>query len=104
MELLHLSDANFDAETKEGLCVVDFFATWCGPCRILGPIMEKAQEEIKEVKFFKVDVDKNEQTAKKFGVMSIPTIVILKNSVEVDRHVGLLNYDDLLNFINDHKN
>ena len=103
MELVHLNDVNFEAETKEGLCVVDFFAVWCGPCKILGPIMENVQEELKDVKIFKVDVDENEQTAKNFGVMSIPTIVILKDGQEIGRHVGLMNYDSIIDWVKSHK-
>lgn len=102
MDLVHLNDANFKDETKEGLVVVDFFATWCGPCKILGPIMEDVQKELSNVKIFKVDVDENEETAKNFGVMSIPTIVVLKDGVEIDRHVGLMNRDSLVEWINQH--
>lgn len=104
MEIKHLSDENFEKETnKSNLVVVDFFATWCGPCRILGPILENVAEEVKDVDIFKVDVDENEETAKNFGVMSIPTIVLLKDGKEVARNVGLMNYDNLLEFINMHK-
>ena len=103
MELTHLNDSNFKQETKDGLVVVDFFATWCGPCQILGPIMEDVQDKLQDVKVFKVDVDENEHTARDFGVMSIPTIVVLKNGTEIDRHVGLMNRDSLLEWINSHK-
>lgn len=104
MEIKHLNDENFKSETnKSNLVVVDFFATWCGPCRILGPILENVAGEVKDVDVFKVDVDENEQTAKDFGVMSIPTIVLLKDGKEIARNVGLMNYDDLLEFINTHK-
>lgn len=101
MELVHLNDANFKEETKEGIVVVDFFATWCGPCKILGPIMEDVQKELSNVKIFKVDVDENEQTARDFGIMSIPTIVVLKDGVEIDRHVGLMNRDSLVEWISE---
>ena len=103
MELKHLTDADFDKEAKTGLAVVDFFATWCGPCKIFGPIIESASEEMKDVKFFKVDVDECEQTARQFGIMSIPTIVVLKDGQEVARNVGLMNRDDLLAFVEEHK-
>ena len=99
MELVHLNDDNFKEETRNGFCVIDFFAVWCGPCRILGPIIENVQEELKDVKIFKVDVDENEQTAKDFGIMSIPTIVVLKDGIEINRHVGLMNHDDLIDWI-----
>ena len=104
MEIKHLSDNNFKQETeKSNLVVVDFFATWCGPCRILGPILENVANEIQDVDIFKVDVDENEKTAREFGIMSIPTIVLLKDGKEIARNVGLMNYDNLLDFINKHK-
>ncbi len=104
MELEHLNDENFKEKTnKENLVLVDFFATWCGPCKIMGPILENSREELDGVDFYKIDVDENEETAKEFGVMSIPTIVLLKNGNEIARHVGLLNHDDLLDFVNKHK-
>ena len=99
MELVHLTDSNFEKETQEGLVVVDFFAVWCGPCQMLGPILEDVAKELQNVKFFKVDVDENEKTARNFGVMSIPTIVVLKNGVEIDRHVGLMNRTSLVEWI-----
>ncbi len=99
MEIVHLTDSNFEKETKEGLVVVDFFATWCGPCQILGPIMEDVAKELTDVKIFKVDVDENEKTARDFGVMSIPTIVVLKDGAEIDRHVGLMNRTQLTEWI-----
>ena len=99
MGIVHLSDTNFVSETKQGLVVVDFFATWCGPCQILGPILEDVSKELDGVKIFKVDVDENEQTARNFGVMSIPTIVILKDGQEIDRHVGLMNRTSLVEWI-----
>ncbi len=104
MELEHLNDQNFAEKTnKDNLVLVDFFATWCGPCQILGPIVENVSEELEGVDVFKVDVDECNQTAKNFGVMSIPTLVLLKNGQEIARHIGLLNHDDLLDFVNQHK-
>ena len=104
MEIKHLSDKDFEQETnKSNLVVVDFFATWCGPCRILGPILENVAGDVKDVDIYKVDVDENEKTARQFGVMSIPTIVLLKDGKEIARNIGLMNYDNLLDFINRHK-
>lgn len=100
MELEHLNDQNFkDMTSNKNLVLVDFFATWCGPCQIMGPILENAKEELSDVEIFKVDVDQSEQTSKEFGIMSIPTLVLLKNGEEVARHIGLLNHDDLLDFV-----
>ena len=104
MNIEHLNDENFKEKTnKDNLVLVDFFATWCGPCQIMGTILENSKDEIEGVDVFKVDVDENPQTAKDFGVMSIPTLVLLKNGQEVAKHIGLMNQDDLLDFINSHK-
>ena len=98
MEILNKD--NFDKSVKEGIVVVDFFATWCGPCRMMAPILEEAQEELGDkVKIFKVDVDESEALARKFGVMMIPTIVILENGQERDKHVGLWQKDEMLDEI-----
>ena len=100
MEIEHLNDENFSKKTKtDNLVLIDFFATWCGPCQIMGPILENTQPELDGVDVYKVDVDECEQTAKNFGIMSIPTLVLLKNGEEVARHTGLLNHDDLLDFV-----
>ena len=72
-----ITDATFEAETKEGLVLVDFWATWCGPCRMQAPILEKLSEELSgdELKILKMDVDENPETARAFGIMSIPTLL-----------------------------
>ena len=104
MEIKHLTDKNFAEETSgERLVVVDFFATWCGPCRILGPILEDVSKELSDTKIVKVDVDECEKTARQFGIMSIPTLVFLKNGKEIDRHIGLMNRDMLVELINQNK-
>ena len=75
-----ITDATFEAETKEGLVLVDFWATWCGPCRMQAPILEKLSEELSEdeLKILKMDVDENPETARAFGIMSIPTLLFKK--------------------------
>ena len=72
-----ITDATFEAETKEGLVLVDFWATWCGPCRMQAPILEKLSQELSEdeLKILKMDVDENPETARAFGIMSIPTLL-----------------------------
>ncbi|MFA5048032.1 MAG: thioredoxin [Patescibacteria group bacterium] len=97
------TDANFEADVlKADLPVlVDFFATWCGPCRMQGPIVEEVAKEIgAKAKVGKMDVDANPQTAEKFEVMSIPTIIIFRKGQEVQRLVGLQNKDSLLAELN----
>ena len=73
----NITDATFEAETNEGLVLVDFWATWCGPCMMQAPILEQLSEEMDEdeLKIVKIDVDENPETAQKFGIMSIPTLL-----------------------------
>jgi thioredoxin 1 len=104
MEIEHLTDENFNEKTNKNLVLVDFFATWCGPCRMQSPILERVYDELKgKVEIYKIDVDECEKTAKNFGVMSIPTLVLLKDGKEVARNVGLLNQDALIDFIENNK-
>lgn len=86
-----ISDANFVEETKEGLVLVDFWATWCGPCRMQAPILEKLAEEIPEdqLKILKMDVDENPNTAREFGIMSIPTLLFKKDGQVVKQLAGV---------------
>ena len=79
------------AETKEGLVLVDFWATWCGPCRMQAPILEKLSEELSEdeLKILKMDVDENPETARAFGIMSIPTLLFKKDGQVVKQVAGV---------------
>ena len=79
MAIIHANDDNFSSLTSNGTVLVDFYADWCGPCRMLSPIIEDLASDRNEVKFVKVNVDEAHDTAKTFGVMSIPTIILLKN-------------------------
>ena len=84
-----LTDANFESETKEGLVLVDFWAEWCGPCRMQSPIIDELDEEIGDkVTFAKMDVDANPQTPQQFGIMGIPTLLIKKDGEVVEKLVG----------------
>ena len=82
-----ITDAIFEAETKEGLVLVDFWATWCGPCRMQGPILDKLSEDV--LKIVKMDVDENPNTARAFGIMSIPTLLFKKDGQVVKQVVGV---------------
>ena len=86
-----ITDATFEAETKEGLVLVDFWATWCGPCRMQAPILEKLSQEFSEdeLKILKMDVDENPETARAFGIMSIPTLLFKKDGQVVKRVAGV---------------
>jgi thioredoxin 1 len=87
---IELTDASFDAEIgAKGTAVVDFWATWCGPCKKVAPIIEElAGQYAGKVRVYKMDIDQNQGTPARFGVMSIPTIVFFKDGKEVDRVIG----------------
>lgn len=104
---LELSDQNFDQEIKEfkGVALVDFWAPWCGPCKMQGPIIEQLAEELKDkagVKIGKLDVDQNQAIAQAWSVMSIPTLKIFKDGAVVEDMVGLQSKEALLELINKH--
>ena len=99
-----LDKKSFDAFVKNGISVVDFWATWCGPCKIMGPIFEEAAGELKgKVSFGKVDVDSNHDLAQKFEVMSIPTTIFFKDGEVVDQEVGVSSKKELIKKIKDIK-
>ena len=83
-----ITDATFEAETKDGLVLIDFWATWCGPCRMQAPILEKLSVE-DELKIVKIDVDENPNTARQFGIMSIPTLLFKKDGQVVKQVAGV---------------
>ena len=86
-------------DSKE-LTVVDFFATWCGPCRMLSPILEEIADEMKdEFKFGKIDIDENFDIAKTYGIMSVPTLVLFKDNKVVDKIVGLKSKNQILEIL-----
>jgi len=105
MAVEHLNDSNFAEKTANGIALVDFFATWCGPCRMLGPVIEEIGAECDgSFSVYKVDIDECEDIAMDFGIMSVPTVVVLKNGVEVERMVGVQPKAVLLNAVANAKN
>ncbi|MFC2134056.1 thioredoxin [Bacteroidota bacterium] len=93
--MLNLTKDNFEKEIKKGKIIVDFWAEWCGPCKMLGPVFEGLSEEMKGIKFAKVNVDENEDVSGKYGIRGIPCMICFKDGKEVDRIVGALPKDAL---------
>lgn len=96
--MIHLEKENFDELIKDKV-VVDFFATWCGPCKMLGPVFEELSTEINDIKFVKVDIDEHEDLCRKYKVMSVPTLIVFDNGKEMKRNIGFIPKDKLKEFI-----
>lgn len=98
----HLNDENFNSGISEGVVLVDFYADWCGPCRMLAPIVEElAQEMSGKMIVAKVDTDQSVNVAAEFEVTSIPTLILFKNGQVVKRVVGLKDLDSLRKMVNE---
>lgn len=88
--------SEFNQFIGEGVAVVDFFATWCGPCKMLAPVFEEASNELKEVKFGKIDIDENLEIARQFNVTTVPTMIIFKDGKKVDTMVGFMPKEKII--------
>lgn len=94
------NDENFENEIKKGVTLVDFHADWCGPCRMLSPVLEKVAVELKgKTQFGKVDIDESQKIASLFQVTSVPTLVLFKDGREVGRLIGLRDAETIKEFI-----
>jgi thioredoxin 1 len=96
-----VTDTTFNEETDKGLVLIDFWATWCGPCRMQAPILDQLSEEYDEDEFriVKMDVDENPQTPQQFGIMSIPTLLLKKDGQVVEKAVGVHSKEQLRQMI-----
>ena len=95
-----INKENFDSKVEKGVVLVDFFANWCMPCKMLSPVLEEASELFGDkVSIYKVDVDKDSDIARRYGVMSIPTVILFKDGVEVKRYTGFMDKEKLIEFL-----
>lgn len=102
MSILNLEEKNFEEEVlkAEGKVLIDFYADWCGPCKMMSPIIDEIAEEVQgKLKVGKVNIDENPELAMKYGVMSIPTIMIFENGEALKTFVGVTAKQDILNEI-----
>ncbi|MFZ2589059.1 thioredoxin [Paucilactobacillus nenjiangensis] len=100
MAVVDTTDQTFVADTANGVTLTDFWATWCGPCRMQSPVVEQLAGEMDAVTFNKLDVDQNPETAQKFNVMSIPTLLVQKDGQVVDTLVGYHSKEQLAKILN----
>lgn len=95
----NINENEFEKEIEKGKVLVDFYASWCGPCKMLSPVIEDFSEKYSDIKFLKVNVDNELQLAQKFNVMSIPTLILFEDGKEIKKNIGLLSKTDLEEFI-----
>lgn len=100
--MLELNNEDFNEGIKDKLVLVDFYATWCGPCRMMHPIIEEVAKE-ENIKVIKVDVDKHDELARNYGIMSIPTIILFQNGNLVEKNIGFIPKEQLLTMIKNYK-
>ena len=94
-----IKEEDFKETIKEGRVLVDCYADWCGPCRMLSPIVDQLSEELKDINFYKLNVDDAEETSAEYGIMSIPTLLLFENGELKEQLVGFRSKDELLNIL-----
>ena len=99
--IINVTRENFKTEVlnSEKTVLIDFYAEWCGPCKMLSRVVEQFASENENIKVVKINVDDEQDLAIQYGVMSIPTLVVIKKGQEVNRSVGLVSIDDILNLV-----
>ena len=101
MEIIKVTNSNFEKEVlkSEKTVLIDFYADWCGPCKMISPIVEAVAKEKQDIKVVKVNVDDAQDLAIQYDVMSIPTLVVIKEGQETNRVIGLADKTEILNMI-----
>ncbi|EOC0640239.1 thioredoxin [Staphylococcus pseudintermedius] len=103
MAIIEVKDSNFDEQIQSGVKLVDFWATWCGPCKMIAPVLEDLAVDYEgKADILKLDVDQNQATAAEFEVMSIPTLIVFKDGQPVDKVVGFQPKENLAQVLDKH--
>lgn len=103
MEIIYGMEQEFETLINDDLVLVDFFATWCGPCKMLTPVLEEFAQDRSDVKIVKIDVDQNPELSKKFAIMSVPTLMLFKNGKAISTEHGFMPKPILENWINENR-
>lgn len=102
-KLTYLTDENFNETIAKGVTLVDFYATWCGPCRMITPIVEQLADMVQgKARIAKLDIDESQQTTASLQITSVPTLILFKDGKEMKRVVGVKDLDYLLNLVQSH--
>ncbi len=101
--LKHANESNFTDMTGKGLVLVDFFATWCGPCKMLSPVLEDLASDRDSIDIVKVDIDESMNLARQYGIMSVPTLVLMKDGKILAKTSGFQPKDSIQRWIEEHK-
>lgn len=103
MAIMHATEKDFNELVSDEFVLVDFFATWCGPCKMLGPVLEDLSNDRADIKIVKVDIDQSRSLAREYGVMSVPTLFLFKNGQIVSQKSGYMPKEMLTNWINEER-